>query len=369
MTGRAVVKSYNNKCVECKLHTRATEQQQMAALPRTRVQPAPPFSRSSVDYMGPFSVRVGGPRSRTVVKTYGVVFVCMVTRAVHLELAENLSTGAFLDVYDRFIHRRGICQILYSDNGTQFVGANRQMKKDLALWSSEEAHQQLAGNGTEWRFITAGAPHHGGLWEAAVKSSKKHLLKVVGRRVLAYYQLATLLVKIEGILNSRPLIALKDDLQEGVALTPAHFLVGRAILSRPEDLSGLDVPENRLNQLKLLRRMQLDFWRMFQHDYLHQLQRRGRMARSHPNLCIGDVVAMKDENLPPTHWKLGRITAVYPGQDDLVRTVEVTYNSAQQNQHGLFTSHTCQRPVQKLSRLLEATEDVQNPEVQRRENV
>lgn len=93
------------------------------------------------------------------------------------------------------------------------------------------------------------------------------------------------------------------------------------------------------------------------------------MCRPHPNLAVGDVVALKDENLPPTQWKIGRITAVYPGQDDLVRTVEVAYNSAQQNEHGLYTQHTCQRPVQKLSRLIEADEDVQNPVVQRGENV
>lgn len=369
VAGRAMVKSYNNKCRACKLHTRSTEQQQMAALPRTRVQTSPPFYRCGVDYMGPFNVRVGGPRSRTVVKTYGVVFVCMVTRSVHLDLAENLSTAAFLDVYDRFIHRRGICQMIYSDNGTQFVGANRHMRTDLAQWQSETAHQHMADHGTEWRFITAGAPHHGGLWEAAVKSTKKHLLKVVGSHVLAYNQLATLMVKIEGILNSRPLIALKDDLEEGLTLTPAHFLVGRPILSRPEDFSNLQVPENRLTQLKILRRMQHDFWKLFQRDYLHQLQRRGRMCRPHPNLAVGDVVALKDENLPPTQWKIGRITAVYPGQDDLVRTVEVAYNSAQQNEHGLYTQHTCQRPVQKLSRLIEADEDVQNPVVQRGENV
>lgn len=360
VTGRALVKAYNNKCRECKLHLRTTEQQQMAVLPRSRVQTAPPFLRSSVDYMGPFQVRIGGPRSRTVVKTYGVVFVCMVTRSVHLDLAENLSTSAFLDVYDRFIHRRGLCQVLFSDNGTQFVGADRKMKMDVAQWRSEAALQHLADHGTEWRFITAGAPHHGGLWEAAVKSTKKHLLKVVGQRVLSFNQLATLLVKIEGILNSRPMVALQDDLEEGMALTPAHFLVGRAILSRPEPFNDLEVPENRLTQLQLLRRMQVEFWKMFQSEYLQQLQTRGRMCRPVPNLCVNDVVAIKDENLPPTRWKIGRVTAVYPGQDGLVRTVEVSHNSTQQNEHGLYTQHTCQRPVQKLSRLVEASEDVQD---------
>lgn len=107
-------------------------------------------------------------------------------------------------------------------------------------------------------------------------------------------------MKIEGILNSRPLIALHDDLESGLALTPGHFLVGRSIISRPEDYSGLDVSENRLKQYELLRKMQLDFWKLWQRDYLNEVQARGKWYRPHPNLCVGDVVAIKDDNLPPT---------------------------------------------------------------------
>lgn len=108
VTGRAMVKSHMNRCKVCKLHTRMTEQQQMASLPKVRVQAAPAFYHSGVDYCGPFLVRVGGPRSRTLVKVYVCIFICMVTRSIHIELSEDLSTRAFLDVYDRFVHRRGI---------------------------------------------------------------------------------------------------------------------------------------------------------------------------------------------------------------------------------------------------------------------
>lgn len=358
VTGRKLVKSHINRCKTCKLHSRSTEQQQMASLPNIRVDMAPPFYHTGVDYCGPFLVRVGGPRSRTLVKVYVSVMICMVTRSVHLDLGDDLSTRAFFDVYDRFVNRRGICKTMHSDNGTQFLGASRQMKKDLEHWRGKEVYQYLADNGTEWKFITPAAPFHGGLWEAAVKSTKKHLLKVVGQRVLTYNQLATLLVKIEGILNSRPLIALHDDLESGLALTPAHFLVGRPILSRPENYSGLDVPENRLNQYETLRKMHLEFWRLWQRDYLNELQARGKWCRPHPNLCVGDVVAIKDENLPPTQWRIGRISSVHPGSDGLVRTVDIVYNSAQTNGHGLFTLHTCQRPVQKVCRLVTAEEDV-----------
>lgn len=330
----------------------------MAALPRSRVQIAPVFHETGVDYFGPLNVRIGGPRSRTIVKTYGVVFVCMSTRSVHLELAEDLSTKGFLDVFDRFVNRRGVCRVMYSDNGTQFLGASRQMKADLTAWRSQEAHQHVADGGTEWRFITPAAPFHGGLWEAAVRSLKKHLVKVVGVHIFTYNQLSTLLVRIEGIMNSRPLIALHDDVESGMALTPAHFLVGRSIISRPDEFPDLDVPENRLQKFQLLRKMQLQFWRLWQRDYLNELQARGKWFRPHPNLRVGDIVALKDENLPPTHWRIGRIIDVFPGQDGLVRTVEVQYNNEQLNEHGLHTQRTCKRPVQKLCRLIEANEEV-----------
>lgn len=358
VTGRKLVKSHINRCKACKLHNKTTEQQQMASLPRYRVEMAQPFYHTGVDYCGPFMVRVGGPRSRTVVKVYGSIMICMTTRSVHLDLGDDLSTRAFLDVYDRFVNRRGFCKTMYSDNGTQFVGASRQMARDLEQWRSQEMSQYLADRGTEWKFITPAAPFHGGLWEAAVKSTKRHLSKVVGQRVLTYNQLATLLVKIEGILNSRPLMTLRDDLESGLALTPGHFLVGRPIISRPEDYSGLNVPDNRLKQYEILRKLHLDFWKLWQRDYLNELQARGKWCRPHPNLRVGDVVAIKDENLPPTQWRMGRITDVHPGADGLVRIVDIVYNSGQTNKHGLFTQHTCQRPVQKVCRLVEANEEV-----------
>ncbi|XP_017473343.1 PREDICTED: uncharacterized protein LOC108364257 [Rhagoletis zephyria] len=104
-------------------------------------------------------------------------FLCMASRAVHIELAEDLSTQAFINVYDRFVSRRGICATLYSDNGSQFIGANRQLQEDLQAWVNVYS-QHLVAVGTHWKFITPSSPHHGGLWEAAVRSAKKHLTAI-----------------------------------------------------------------------------------------------------------------------------------------------------------------------------------------------
>ncbi|XP_017480697.1 PREDICTED: uncharacterized protein LOC108369976 isoform X2 [Rhagoletis zephyria] len=302
-----------HQCKTCKLHQRAMQQQQMADLPRSRVMVAPPFSNAGLDYAGPFLVRHGGKRSTTTTKTYAAIFICMCTKAVHIELAEDLSTRAFLDVFDRFVSRRGYCTNLYSDNGTQFVGANRQLQTDLVDWHNTYSKQQLSVAGDRWHFITPSAPHQGGLWEAAVRSAKKHLKRVIGDAVLPFIQLSTLLVRIEACLNSRPIIALHDDPESGVALSPGDFLIGRPLNSRPE-ATVPEAPDNRLKYYQRLQRMLQHFWHRWKEEYLVQLQARSKWARPTPNLQVGDVVAIQQEQLPPSRWRIGRINSSASGE-------------------------------------------------------
>lgn len=175
------------------------------AVPRNRVIVCPPFTNSACDYAGPFRVRHGNARN-TFTKCYAAVFVCLSTKAVHIELAEDLSSRSFLEVFDRFISR-GLCRTLVSDNGTQFVGAVKIIKDHLAKWTTPDVKQHPADYGVDWKFITPAAPHHGGLWEAAVKSAKKHLLRVVGNQSMRFGQMMMLLTRIEACLNSRPIMA------------------------------------------------------------------------------------------------------------------------------------------------------------------
>lgn len=173
---RQAAKSFVHHCVVCRSHRGVLLKQQMASLPGQRVKPARPFVSARVDYCGPFTLRVGTKRSRTLVKTYLAIFVCMATRAVHIEVVDDLSAQAFLDAFTCFISRRGPCRDLYSDNGTAFVGANRLLQEDVAAWNNESNQRSLASMGTQWHFITPSAQHQGGLWEAAVKSAKHHPL-------------------------------------------------------------------------------------------------------------------------------------------------------------------------------------------------
>lgn len=348
LNGRMAVKQCIHACVTCRRHQQAMTQQQMASLPQPRVTQAPPFSSSGVDYCGPFQLRIGTQRTRTLTKTYVVIFVCMATKAVHIDVAHDLSARAFLNVFTRFTSRRGPCAHLYSDNGTAFVGANHLMQRDLVEWRNAYAQQQVANNGTHWHFITPAAPHQGGLWEAAVKSAKKHLLRVVGEQSMFFDSFYTLLARIEACLNSRPLIPLHDSVDDRFALSPADILTGRSLVAVPEPPVP-DVPRNRLKHYQQVQQMHQHFWRQWHDEYLTTLQARNKWQRPMDNLQVNDIVVIRHENLPPSKWRLGRITETYPGPDGLIRNVAVRHGKG-----------SCTRPVQKVCRLLLADNEEQS---------
>ncbi|XP_037931242.1 uncharacterized protein LOC119666046 [Teleopsis dalmanni] len=320
--------------------------QRMATLPKARVTPFPPFARSGLDYCGPFNIRIGSKAVRTVRKAYVAIFECMVTKALHIELTEDLTSEAFINTYTRFVNRRGPCNHLYSDNATTFIGADRLMTADLQACHNKYSQQQLANRGTKWHFLPPDAPHQGGLWEAAVKSAKKHLLRIVGTHSTYYDQLHTLLVHIEACLNSRPLIPLHDTCDDKMALSPADFLIGRSLLAVPDELIG-KVPSNKLSYWRQLRQMQQHFWRQWHDEYLSTLQPRSKWHQNGDNINIGDVVVIRHENLPATHWRLGRVIKLHPGEDGLVRVVTIKHSAGE-----------CMRPIQNICRLVEHLERI-----------
>lgn len=349
LNGRAAVKRCAHDCAICRRYSQVMAKQQMAPLPAVRVRPAHPFVSAGIDYCGPFNVHIGTRRTRTTTKTWVAIFVCMVTKAVHIELAENLSAEAFLNAFSRFTSRRGPCENLYSDHGTNFRKANNQLRHDLADWHSAHTQQQMANKGTTWHFVAPGGPHQAGLMEAAVKAAKRHLHRVVGVQPLHFDMFNTLLIRIEACLNSRPLIALHDGIDDRLALTPADFLIGRPLVAVPE-APVAELPTNRLKYWHRLRQMHQHFWKAWNEDYLASLQQRTKWKQPSENLKVNDIVVIRHENLPPSQWRLGRITAIHPGSDGLVRNVTIAYSSHDDSNSKL---KECQRPVQKLCKLLD----------------
>lgn len=322
---RDELKQYIRKCIDCVRNKPQTVEQMMADLPADRVTPGGPFEVSGVDYAGPFSVK------------YLDRFVCMKTRAVYLETVDDLTSSSFVSCFECFVARRGPCRKLYSDNGTSFVGAEKEIARAYKQWQEDGTVNSIAKKGTEWTFMTPAAPHQGGIYEAAVKSMKFHLKRVVGARMLEHRQFRNLLCNIEAVLNSRPLTPLTDDPEDVQALTPAHFFGNGPIFVPPpfRHINDTDLEGRKLwiERQKMLQH----FWQRWQNEYLTTLQERKKWRRKKENVKIGQLVVIREENLPPAQWKLGRIAELMPARDGLVRNVMV------KTMNGKF-----KRPVQKI---------------------
>ncbi|XP_058803531.1 uncharacterized protein LOC131671257 [Phymastichus coffea] len=232
----------------------------MAALPPVRVTPARPFSKCGVDYAGPLSMCRNKGKGAATLKGYVALFVCLCTKAVHLELVSDLTTASFLGAFTWFVGRRGRPSEVWSDNGTNFRGAALELRRLLREaeidWGVVEG--ELAKDGTSWKFIPPSASHFGGLWEAGVKSMKRHLMRVASPRRLTYEELTTLLVSIEATLNSRPLVPSAGDLDDIEALTPSHFLIGTSATSYPQT-SSTGQPLDRASHWELVQAMRSHF--------------------------------------------------------------------------------------------------------------
>ncbi|XP_046145327.1 uncharacterized protein LOC123988627 [Osmia bicornis bicornis] len=323
VNARRLVKGHIHKCVTCVRWRAVTASQQMSDLPAVRVTPSRAFVHCGLDYAGPFSALAYRGRGQRAQKVYIALFVCLATRAIHLELVRDYSTSAFLAAFERFTSRRGLATNLYSDNGTNFQGANKELMNAFKQVTTDtHLRSRLAADYITWHFIPPAAPHFGGIWEAGVKSVKTHLRRMLGDRTPTCEELITLLCRIEACLNSRPLAPLNDDLESCEALTPGHFLVGAALKSVPVP-SVLEINENRLSRWQLVQQLTEKFWKAWANDYLHTLQARSKWCSRVPNLKIGDLVLLKSSTLPPAKWELGRVTECHPGKDGLIRVVTV----------------------------------------------
>ncbi|KAF0754054.1 Uncharacterized protein FWK35_00018225 [Aphis craccivora] len=273
-----------------------------------------------IDFAGPLTIRELKLRKARECKVYISVFICMTVKAVHLEIVTDLSTSAFLAALDRFVARRGLPSDIYSDCGTNFVGASKQLRQ---YFSETKTRDQLSSRiPCSWHFNPPSAPHFGGIWEAAVKSMKRLLVRVVGAHTLTYEELNTVICRIESVLNSRPLTPLSSDPGELESLTPGHFLVGQPLLCVPEP-NVLDTPDRLTSRWKLLHQCHQAFWKRWSSEYLNNLQLRSKWTSIDTPLKVGDLVLIKDNLTTPLGWRLGRIIELLPGRDEVVRVVKL----------------------------------------------
>ncbi|XP_072377915.1 uncharacterized protein [Diabrotica undecimpunctata] len=345
--GRDLARKTVRNCLTCFKFKPTFASCPMASLPEARTTPSLPFQHCGIDFAGPFLLNNKSGRGAKEIKGYVCVFVCFCTKAIHLELITNLTTDCFLFCLKRFIARRGIPNDIYSDNGSTFVGARNELKQfgQFLLKNNTYIHNYAIDHNINWHFIPPYAPNFGGLWEAAVKSMKHHLKRVLLDKKLIYEDFNSLLIQIEGVLNSRPMFALSNDPTDLTPLTPSHFLIGRPITTIPDtDLSTL--PIGRLSNYKTIRHIYQQFWNRYVKEYVSQLQQQYKWKESSSHLKIGTLVLIRSYQQPPCRWPLGRIINLHSGKDKLSRVAEVKTNNKTVIRS---VRHLCPFPMQQES--------------------
>ncbi|XP_066256304.1 uncharacterized protein [Euwallacea similis] len=328
VASRNLIRATVRNCTACSRFNPQCLAPIMGDLPQERLTVGRVFSVVGVDYMGPLHIRDKKGRGLRLSKCYVSVFICFATKALHLELVSDLSSESFLLAFRRFVARRGRPSHVYSDNGTNFVGANRELSElgSFLIKESRNLVYSCSREGVQWHFIPAQSPHFGGLWEAGVKSVKHHLKRVAGNANLTFEQLITLLAQIEAILNSRPLSPMSQDPNDLTPLPPAHFLIGRSTTELPDpDLQH--VPANRLSVFQRIQLIKQHFWKRWSKEYISELQQRVKWKTQQQDVQEGVLVLVKEDNLPPSKWRMGRIVAVHPGRDGVNRVATIRTSS------------------------------------------
>ena len=260
--GRQTVKKILSKCVVCKkLEGRPYGVPPTPQLPEFRLSDDFAFSSIGVDFAGPIYVKDVYNKSSVMNKAYIVLYTCASSRAVHLDLVPNMSTQAFVRSFKQFTARRGVPRLVVSDNGSAF--------------KSEELKRLLAEYSISWKYNVALAPWWGGFFERIlVKSTKRCLKKILGTARVTYEELLTIIVETEGILNSRPLTYVSDEMRD--PLTPSQLVIGRRLLSSPgsaKQPSGGDHTVRDLSRReKYLNAVLSHFWKRWQKEYLTELR-------------------------------------------------------------------------------------------------
>ena len=333
-TSRSII----SKCVTCRRQYGKVQHQKMADLPADRLTPnEPPFTRVGMDYFGPFYVKVG----RSEVKRYGVIFTCLAIRAIHIEKADALDTNACLNAIRRFIARRGQVQMIRSDNGTNLVGAQAELRKGIKEINQAKIQGELLQRNVTWTFSPPAGSHHGGVWERQIRSVRKVLGSIMKQQTLTDDYLQTLFCEVEAIVNSRPITTVAEDPGDLEALTPNHLLLMKVQPVLPPAITAKTdmYARRRWKHVQYLADL---FWHRWTKEYLPQLQQRQKWVQPKRNVRIGDIVVIVDDTVPRNIWQMGRVIEVMPDKNGFVRRVRLQTKTS-----------TLVRPISKLIMLLE----------------
>ena len=345
---RALVKQFIGHCYICRrFEARPYRAPPPPPLPPFRVREAPPFSCVGIDFAGPLYIKECSQTPGN--KVWVVLYTCCITRAIHLDLVMDLSTQTFIRCFKRFVARRSLPRLIVSDNGKTFKAATKIIRQ---IMEHRDVTQHFEGLRIQWTFNIERAPWWGGIFERLIKSTKRCLRKMIGRSRLSYDELATILIEIEMIINSRPITYVSSsDLEE--PLTPSHLLTGHRLLNLPdnlcynqeEDYEPNTNPEILTRRMRFLNTTLKQFWRRWRREYLLELRNSHRTTKrttGSKTISVGDMVVIHSDQEKRGFWNLGLIQEVIPGRDGEIRGAVVRVSGGKKH-HKLL-----RRPVQLL---------------------
>jgi hypothetical protein len=325
----------------------------MSDLPQERFDSGPPFTHVGVDCFGPFFIT----ERRKEMKRYGMLFTCLVSRAIHIESVQSMDSDSFINALRRFVSLRGPIRSLRCDQGTNFMGGIRQLKSHVNPVTDDKVKQFLLDNDCDFIVNAPHASHQGGIWERQIRSARSVLSTLLASEghQLDDEGLRTVMYEVTSIVNSRPLTS-TGDVTSSLPLSPNMLLTMKSnvVLPPPGDFSDADkYCRKRWRRVQYIANT---FWERWRKEFICQLQQRQKWYRPKRNFKVGDIVLVIDETLPRSQWKLGKITEVITGSDQNVRKVKFiqgdpAYGSKKSKNVSL---KTFERPVHKLVLILEA---------------
>ncbi|XP_055633517.1 uncharacterized protein LOC129773882 [Toxorhynchites rutilus septentrionalis] len=322
---RRTVQGVIQRCILCAKARPRRLQQRMGQLPSPRVNESVAFTHTGVDLCGPFEVYLN-QKSKCKTTAYACIFICFATKAVHLEVVEDQSTAAFISALLRFTSVRGIPEVIYSDNGRNFVGASRELNRLRRIYNNEVFQNKLvdiaATHRIRFSFIPPRSPSFGGLWEANIKVAKRLFSAAARGAQLNIMELQTLFYQVAAIMNSRPLTPVYTTPDSPTAITPGHFLIARPMLAVPIPTQSKD-GSNLTTRWKRVQSQLEQFWRRWRDEYLHQLRDYAKWTKQQANVKVGQIVLIGDDHLPVARWPMGIVTQIHPGDDGVVRVAVV----------------------------------------------
>ncbi len=342
---RSALRSVQSQCVLCRKRRGQPVEPMMADLPKERLgSRQPPFTFTGVDYFGPLFVTV----RRSSVKRWGFLFTCMTTRAIHLEVVHSLDTSSCLMAMERFISGRGKPQVVWSDNGTNFVGAEKKLKALQHFARELKLPERLASLDIAWKINPPAALHHGGSWERSVRSV---FYAILGSQKLHHELLLTVFCLVEQTLSARPLVSVSSDPNDLEALTSNHFLIGRPSIYLPTSFA--DSPcFNYRKQFVKAQAFADAIWKRWLREYVPSLNSRSKWRTPAHNLKVGDLVWLFEDTSIRGNYPFARIQNLRYGAESVARSAELKVSNRERV-----------RPVRKLVPVFEPAPQTSSPNV------